>query len=176
MSESQREHDERYDLVIVGAGSGGLVATGFAAYLGAKITLIEKNRLPTTSQSQVRNNDYFSAQLCDMCTLNEYASQKIGRYRTGGGVPVSADYAKTDMEPSSVRGGELMTGKYLASNVDHGSRRSHEIRLADVVAFFFSVDHIANKFHELLIGSPPPHRFAEIVVPHGEQAGANLTV
>ena len=35
----------RYDLVIVGAGSGGLVAARFAAQLGAKVALIEKNRI-----------------------------------------------------------------------------------------------------------------------------------
>src|SRR5215469_16186375 len=35
----------RYDLVIVGAGSGGLVAARFAAQLGARIALIEKNRI-----------------------------------------------------------------------------------------------------------------------------------
>src|SRR5215472_6862582 len=35
----------RYDLVIVGAGSGGLVAAKFAAQLGAKAGLIEKNRI-----------------------------------------------------------------------------------------------------------------------------------
>jgi pyruvate/2-oxoglutarate dehydrogenase complex dihydrolipoamide dehydrogenase (E3) component len=31
-----------FDLVIVGAGSGGLTAAGFAAQLGAKVALIEK--------------------------------------------------------------------------------------------------------------------------------------
>lgn len=35
----------RYDLVIVGAGSGGLVAARFAAQIGAKVALIEKNRI-----------------------------------------------------------------------------------------------------------------------------------
>jgi pyruvate/2-oxoglutarate dehydrogenase complex dihydrolipoamide dehydrogenase (E3) component len=35
----------RYDLVIVGAGSGGLVAAIFAAQLGAKVALVEKNRI-----------------------------------------------------------------------------------------------------------------------------------
>src|SRR5215471_15502028 len=34
-----------YDLVIVGAGSGGLVAARFAAQLGAKVALIEKHRI-----------------------------------------------------------------------------------------------------------------------------------
>src|SRR5215470_14018346 len=35
----------RYDLVIVGAGSGGLVAARFAAQLGAKVALAERNRI-----------------------------------------------------------------------------------------------------------------------------------
>lgn len=36
-------HD--FDLVIIGAGSGGLTAAGFAAQLGAKVALVEKNRI-----------------------------------------------------------------------------------------------------------------------------------
>jgi len=34
-----------YDLAIIGAGSGGLTAAGFAAQLGARVALIEKNRI-----------------------------------------------------------------------------------------------------------------------------------
>lgn len=34
-----------FDLVILGAGSGGLTAAGFAAQLGAKVALVEKNRI-----------------------------------------------------------------------------------------------------------------------------------
>lgn len=34
-----------FDLVIVGAGSGGLTAAGFAAQLGAKVAVLEKNRI-----------------------------------------------------------------------------------------------------------------------------------
>jgi pyruvate/2-oxoglutarate dehydrogenase complex dihydrolipoamide dehydrogenase (E3) component len=34
-----------HDLVIIGAGSGGLVAASFAAKLGAKVALVEKNRI-----------------------------------------------------------------------------------------------------------------------------------
>jgi pyruvate/2-oxoglutarate dehydrogenase complex dihydrolipoamide dehydrogenase (E3) component len=34
-----------FDLVIIGAGSGGLTAAGFAAQLGAKVALVEKNRV-----------------------------------------------------------------------------------------------------------------------------------
>src|SRR5215469_6820765 len=37
--------EREFDLVIIGAGSGGLTAAGFAAQLGAKVVLIEKNRI-----------------------------------------------------------------------------------------------------------------------------------
>src|SRR6266568_723551 len=36
---------DRYDLMVVGAGSGGLVAARFAAKLGARVALAEKNRI-----------------------------------------------------------------------------------------------------------------------------------
>ncbi len=36
---------EDYDLVIIGAGSGGLTAAGFANQLGAKVALVEKHRI-----------------------------------------------------------------------------------------------------------------------------------
>ena len=34
-----------YDLVVIGAGSGGLTAVGVAARLGAKVALVEKHRV-----------------------------------------------------------------------------------------------------------------------------------
>ncbi len=37
--------DTAYDIVIIGAGSGGLTAAAFAAQLGAKVALIEQNRI-----------------------------------------------------------------------------------------------------------------------------------
>ncbi len=37
--------NEPYDLVIVGAGSGGLSAAAFAVQLGARVALVEKNRI-----------------------------------------------------------------------------------------------------------------------------------
>ena len=36
---------ERYDLIIIGGGSGGLTAAGFAVQLGAHVTLVEKHRI-----------------------------------------------------------------------------------------------------------------------------------
>src|SRR2546426_11898571 len=35
----------RFELVVIGAGSGGLTAAGFAAQLGANVALVEKNRI-----------------------------------------------------------------------------------------------------------------------------------
>jgi pyruvate/2-oxoglutarate dehydrogenase complex dihydrolipoamide dehydrogenase (E3) component len=37
--------DSNYDLIIIGAGSGGLTAAGFAAQLGARVALVEKHRV-----------------------------------------------------------------------------------------------------------------------------------
>ena len=34
-----------YDLIVIGAGSAGLTAAGFAAQLGLKVALAEKNRV-----------------------------------------------------------------------------------------------------------------------------------
>ncbi|WP_058868489.1 NAD(P)/FAD-dependent oxidoreductase [Chloracidobacterium thermophilum] len=36
---------EHFDIVIIGAGSGGLTAAGFAAQLGARVALVEKHRI-----------------------------------------------------------------------------------------------------------------------------------
>ena len=38
-------NNPRYDLVIIGAGSGGLTAANFATQLGATVALVEKNRI-----------------------------------------------------------------------------------------------------------------------------------
>ena len=37
--------DELYDLIVIGGGSAGLVAAGGAGLIGAKVALIEKNKL-----------------------------------------------------------------------------------------------------------------------------------
>jgi pyruvate/2-oxoglutarate dehydrogenase complex dihydrolipoamide dehydrogenase (E3) component len=36
---------QRYDLVIIGAGAGGLIAAGFAVQFGAKVAIVEKDRI-----------------------------------------------------------------------------------------------------------------------------------
>jgi pyruvate/2-oxoglutarate dehydrogenase complex dihydrolipoamide dehydrogenase (E3) component len=37
--------DDSYDFVVIGAGSGGITAAGFAAQIGAKVAIVEKNRI-----------------------------------------------------------------------------------------------------------------------------------
>src|SRR2546425_8086131 len=37
--------DERYEFVVIGAGAGGLTAARFAAQLGAKVALVERDRI-----------------------------------------------------------------------------------------------------------------------------------
>src|SRR5260370_28787457 len=36
---------QQYDLVIIGAGAGGVIAAGFAVKLGAKVAVVEKDRI-----------------------------------------------------------------------------------------------------------------------------------
>src|SRR3979490_1664314 len=38
-------HKQLYDLTIIGAGAGGLIAARFAVQLGAKVALVESNRI-----------------------------------------------------------------------------------------------------------------------------------
>src|SRR5438045_502535 len=45
MRRRSRMAAHEFDLVIIGAGSGGLVAAGFAAQIGARVALVEKNRI-----------------------------------------------------------------------------------------------------------------------------------
>ena len=58
----------------------------------------------------------------------------------------------------------------------HRPRRRNKIRLADVVARFFSLDNTADELREIVIRSAAAHEFMQIVVPDGEQAGANFAV
>ena len=39
-----------HDLIVIGGGSAGLMAAGFAARLGARVALLEKNRLSRLAQ------------------------------------------------------------------------------------------------------------------------------
>src|SRR5207237_1268534 len=41
----RRRMPGRFELVVIGAGSGGLTAAAFAAKIGARVALVEKNRI-----------------------------------------------------------------------------------------------------------------------------------
>src|SRR5258707_5620886 len=58
----------------------------------------------------------------------------------------------------------------------HRPRRRHEVRFADVMAFFFFLDHATDEIFQLLVGGAAAHLGVEVVVPHREQAGADLAV
>ncbi len=58
----------------------------------------------------------------------------------------------------------------------HRPRRRHEIRFADVVAFLFFLDHAADEIFQLFVARAAAHLGVEVVVPHGEQAGADFSV
>ncbi len=53
----------------------------------------------------------------------------------------------------------------LPPDMHHRPRSRNEIRLANVVPFFFLLDYVANKFRQLFIGGPPAHLAVQIVVP-----------
>src|SRR5579864_953346 len=67
-------------------------------------------------------------------------------------------------------------GRSLAPDMHHGPRRGHEIRLTNVVPFFFLRDHATDELRQFIVRSPPPHLRVQVVIPYREQAGANLSV
>ena len=64
----------------------------------------------------------------------------------------------------------------LSPDMHHRPRRRHEIRLADVVAFFFLLDDSADEVFQLFVCGSSLHLRVQVVVPDREQAGANFAV
>lgn len=62
--------ENRYDIVIIGAGNGGLVASAYAAKKGLKVLLLEQHNLPGGfASSFVRGRFEFEPSLHELCDI-----------------------------------------------------------------------------------------------------------
>src|ERR1035441_9873298 len=58
----------------------------------------------------------------------------------------------------------------------HGPRSRHKVGLADMVALFFLLHDALNELRQVFVAGTTPHLRVQIVIPHREQAGADLPV
>src|ERR1700688_572506 len=58
----------------------------------------------------------------------------------------------------------------------HGPRCRNKIRLTNMMTRFFFADDIADEAYEFVIRSAAPHQFVKVMVPHREEAGADLPI
>ncbi len=62
--------DKKYDVIVVGAGNGGLAAAAYAAHEGLKVLLLEKHNLPGgCATSFVRGRFEFEPSLHELCSV-----------------------------------------------------------------------------------------------------------
>ena len=62
--------DKKYDIIVVGAGNGGLAAAAHASKMGCKVLLLEKHNLPGgCATSFVRGRFEFEPSLHELCSV-----------------------------------------------------------------------------------------------------------
>ena len=69
-NQNNQSNENQYDVIVVGAGNGGLVAAATTAKSGLKTLLLEKNNLPGgCASSFVRGRFEFEPSLHELCSV-----------------------------------------------------------------------------------------------------------
>src|SRR6476659_943291 len=69
-----------------------------------------------------------------------------------------------------------MPPRGLSADVDHGAGGGNEVGLTNVMAGFLAFHNAADELNQRFVARAAPHQFGEVVIPDGEEAGADLAV